>query len=66
MILESRGCNERTFIKDIPVVKVSDGTHNVATFGVRPPTEAEKTADGVYNSSISNTRLNFTKLRTPA
>ncbi len=62
MILESRGCNESTFIKDIPVVKVSDGTHNVATFGVRPPTEAEKTADGVYNSSISNTRLDIYKV----
>ena len=60
MILETRGCDGKKYIKDIPVE--SGGSHYVATFGVRPPTDGEQTADRAYDGSISNTRLDIYKV----
>ncbi|MDF1578265.1 MAG: hypothetical protein P1P81_07465, partial [Desulfobulbales bacterium] len=57
LVLEGRGCLEELFVKKVSIQKVSDGATYFATFGIRPPTEAEKTGDATYNGSISNTRI---------
>ena len=61
MVAESRGCLEKRFIKQTPVTK--GGVAHKATFGVRPPTGAEKamavTGDTAYNGAVSNTRIDI-------
>ena len=52
LVLESRGCYGQTYIKE---VTLDNGFF--ATFGIRPPTDTEKTSDASHNGSISNTRI---------
>ncbi|MBU0674354.1 MAG: hypothetical protein KJ950_06900 [Proteobacteria bacterium] len=56
-VLESRGCDSKRFIKDIPIG--NGGSYYVATFGIRPPTALEKNADLLFNGALSNTRLDI-------
>lgn len=59
LVMESRGCLEERFVKQTPVTK--GGVSYFATFGIRPPDNAEQTADLAYNGSRSGTRIEVFK-----
>lgn len=56
LTMESRGCLDRRFIKKVAVVDSAD-TSYFLTLGIRPPSDAEQTADSVDSSSVDTTRL---------
>ncbi|MFO7606918.1 MAG: PilC/PilY family type IV pilus protein [Desulfurivibrionaceae bacterium] len=51
LVLETRGCLEKRFIKEIPVTKQGDTNGYKATFAVRAADRDERVTDGVYYSS---------------
>ncbi|UCF92652.1 MAG: hypothetical protein JSW39_00405 [Desulfobacterales bacterium] len=44
LVMESRGCLGRRFVKKIGVQKAADGSTYYLTLGIRPPHDSEKTA----------------------
>jgi hypothetical protein len=70
LVLESRGCLDKRYIKKATVYKDGVTTTNYyATFAIRPPSEAERDVDKAYNSGIytdssSNTRIEIFKVDT--
>jgi hypothetical protein len=70
LVLETRGCLDKRFIKQADVYVDGDNTTTLyhATFGVRPPSDDdsnnEQASDEAYNGSSHNTRIEIFKVTT--